>query len=603
MYTVLRDIRYALRQLRRSPGFLLTVVATLAIGIGLNAAIFAVVDAVLLRPLGYHDADRMVALRTHFDEEGRSIPRLGGDDYTDLAREVTGLEATARYEAYPNGFSIGGASFYAPVAQVSARFAEVLGVEPVAGRLFHPGDVQGTDALVGERFAREHFGSPAAAVGRTITYSGSVYTIVGVLPAGFSFPDKTQLWFEPALSISESRSSYNYNAIGRRRAGVSPANLSAQLAGFSKELQRTYPEDRHKGIEAVSLQEELTGSIRPTLHLLMGAASVILLIILANLTHLQLVKATRELRGLTIRAALGASRATLLTSALLQAAILASAGIVAAMALAVPALRLLVALAPADLPRLSEVSLNGDVLLFSGLTSLLVMAMTAVIPVWRVGRINPAFALRQDASRSTESSGRLRLRNSLVVAEIALTLTLSVAAVLLARQLIANSRSHLGFSPETLITLDTHAIVSMPAPILADNSPAAMQALTAGWDRIYEANLRRLDATIATLAAVPGVESVAAIGGAPMSTSGGSNVDYAIRGRQTFSPGATHLPHANVHPVTPGPSRPLASPSSLGVHCSLPIASRARPCCSSARDLRGPCSRDKTHRPADYLRL
>ncbi|HEY0786855.1 MAG TPA: ADOP family duplicated permease, partial [Acidobacteriaceae bacterium] len=551
MQTIVADIRYAHRALRRAPAFVLTVVATLAIGIGLNTAIFTVVDCVLLRPLGYHDADRIVALQTRFDDERRSIPRLGGDDYTDLARQVTGLEATAHYHSFADGIELGGSSLYVPVAIVSPRFAQVMGVEPVAGRLFHPGDAGGNDVLVSASFAADHFASVGDAVGKAITYSGAVYTVAGVLPRGFSFPEKTELWFESrATTKAGSRTAYNDRAIGKRRAGVSAAQLDAELAAFSRQLQRSYAEDRNKSIEAVALQEQLVGPVRSTLKLLMGAVAVLLLIVCANVTHLELARATRQLRAVTIRAALGATRARLTGIAVVETALLAGAGSAAAVLLAMAALRLLLRMAPPDLPRLAEVHLNLHVLVFSTLVSLLVMTLAALVPVWRSWQVDPAHALRQDAARGTESRRSLGLRNSLLVAEVALTLTLSVCAILLARQLLAQSRQDLGFSPDSLITLDTHAILSTRRPVGSDSSAASRAALEAAWARIEQGNLNRLDAALASVAAVPGVDAVAGIGGAPMGF-GGSDVAYAVKGRQVFAPGVS-LPDADLRPVTPG---------------------------------------------------
>ncbi len=548
-------LRHAGRSLRRSPAFTLTVVATLGIGIGLNAAIFTVVDCVLLRPLGYRDADRIVAIRTHFNDEGRSVPRLGGDDYNDLARDVHGLDASAHFGSYGAGVILRGASFYVPIAPVSPQFTEIMGVQPIAGRLFHPADRAGTDVLLSAAFARDHFGSAAAAVGETVTFEGTLYAIAGVLPAGFSFPGKTDVWIEvPAETRFRNRTAYNDQVVGRRRRGVSPAQLSAELATFSARLQGSFPEDRNKSIEAVPLQEQLVGKVRPTLELLMASVVVLLLIVCANLTHLQLVRATRQVRALSIRTALGASRRTLTARALTETALLAIAGCLLALLLAVPALRLLTRIAPPDIPRLTEIHLNLDVLLFSGLVSLAVMLLATLLPLWRSWHVDPASVLRADSSRGTESRGSLRLRNALIIAETALTLTLSVAAILLTRQFIAQSRQDLGFQPEHLLILDTHAVISTPERIPPDPpnpSPAIIAAHTAKLHELMEARLVRLDATLASVRAVPGIQSAAAIYGAPMSD-GGSNGGYGIKGRQVYAPPFTGLPHANFNPVTPG---------------------------------------------------
>ncbi|MGA8939600.1 MAG: ABC transporter permease [Acidobacteriaceae bacterium] len=548
------SLRHALRSLRRSPAFAITVVLTLALGIGLNAAIFTVVDCVLLRPLGYHDANRIVALQTHFTDENRSIPRLGGDDYRDLSQQVNGLEPTAYYAAYPTGISLNGTALYLPTAMVSPRFGEVMGVEPLAGRLFRSDDKDSHDALVSAAFAREHFGSAAAALGQTLYSEQQPSVIVGVLPDGFSFPDKTEVWLEQnATPESAARSAYNQHAIGKRRANVSSSQLAAELDTFSRQLQRAYPEDAHKTIETVPLQEQIVGNIRPTLRLLMGSVGILLLIVCANITHLQLVRATRQLRSITIRTALGASRKVLALRALLEATLLAAAGSIAAVFIAWTALQLLVRLAPPELPRLGDVRMNADVFLFAFVLSLIVMAITALLPVWRSWHAEPAAVLRQDAARGTESRSSVRLRDGLIVAEVALTLTLSVAAILLTRQLIAQSHQDLGFSAAALVTLDTHTVNAAPFPDHpTDHSPKSLAAWTAAVTAIAQSNLSHMNAALDSIAHLPGVLSAGAIDAAPMSTSGGSDVGYAVRGRQTFAPPFANLPNADINSVTPG---------------------------------------------------
>ena len=544
-------LRHALRNLRRSPAFTFTVIATLGIGIGLNAAIFAVVDCVLLRPLGYHDADRIVGLQSHFIDTNRSIPRLGGDDYTDLERQIMGLEATAYYQNYSDGIRLNGEALYLPVAHVSPQFGQVLGVQPLAGRIFSSSDTIGHDVLVNASFAREHFGSVQAALSQTIQYGGEMRPIIGVLPDGISLPGKDPVWLElNAKPETPSRSAYNQMAIGKRRSGVSPQRLSAELATFSRQLQKAFPDDGHKTIEAVPLQEQIVGKIRPTLNLLMGSVALILLIVCANVTHLQLVRATQQVRTVTIRTALGASRSAQAGRALLEAFLLAAAGCIVAVLLAIPALQLLVRIAPPDIPRLADVHLNLDVLLFSFALSAVLMGFTAVLPVWRSWRVDPASALRQDASRGTEGHGAGRLRNSFLVAEVALTLTLSVAAVMLTRQLIQQSKQDLGFSAENLITLDSHPISTTPPPTpeqVAAATPEQIQAYTANQAKT---NLAHLNATLDSVATVPGVTSVAAILGAPMGFDD-PDVLYAVKGRQVFDPGVLNLPDADIHAVTP----------------------------------------------------
>jgi putative ABC transport system permease protein len=523
----MQDLRYALRQLRRSGSFTAAVVLTLAVGIGLNAAIFTIVDCVLLKPLGYHEASRIYAIDTRFLDESRSIPRLGGDDYMDVAGRVHSLESTAYYGAGKDGLQLDGQSLYLNMASVSPRFGNVMGVESAAGRLFHD-DPDGSEALVANSFAEEHFGSAQGAIGHPMTYGGRTRTIVGVLPSGFSFPDKTVVWVEqPPRPDVSSRTAYNQHAVARARPGVTAEQLNAEMATLSSILRTAYPEDRHKALEAVPLQEQIVGSIRPMLRLLMGSVVVVLLIVCANIGHLQLIRSTQMRRDATIRTALGATRSAIARRALMESFLLATVGCALALLIAEPALRLLRVMAQDEIPRLADVSLNRDVFLFSFLMSMATMLVTALLPAWRSVTVSPAGVLKQEQGSSSESRKSRQLRDALIVGEVALTLTLSVASVLLARQMIAQSRQELGFEPDHLLVMDTHS-----------SATTDMQA-----------SLVTLQQMLETIGKVPGVKNVAAVQGVPMGP-GGSNVGYAIRGRMEFKT-SEKLPWADIQPITP----------------------------------------------------
>lgn len=553
-------LRHALRSMRRSPAFTLTVITTLGVGIGLNAAIFTVVDCVLLRPLGYRDANRIVSFQSHLLDLHGSVPRLGGDDYTDLSHQVKGLEAVAYYQYGSDGIRLNGEALYLPDANVSPGFGKVMGVEPLAGRLFSPGDTIGHETLVSASFAHEHFGSAKRALGQSIQAAGQLWPIVGVLPDGFSFPGKTSIWFEAdAKPPTPSRTSYSQWVVGKRRPGVSLQRLSAELSTFSRQLQKAYPEDHDKAIEAVPLQEQIVRKIRPTLNLLMGSVVVILLIVCANITHLQLVRSTRQLRTITIRTALGASRTALASRALLEALLLATAGCLFSLLLAVPGLQLLVRIAPPDIPRLADVHLNLDVLLFSFTLSAFLMGLTAVLPVWRSWHIDPVSALRQHASRGTESRSTARLRSSFLIAEVALTLTLSVTAVLLTRQLIRQSKEDLGFSAENLVTLDSHFISTIPPLTPEQTAAATPQQLQSYQTDHATTDLAHLQATLDSVASVAAVSSAAAIVGAPMGFNS-PDVLYAVKGKQVYAPPFEKLPLADIRPVTPNLFSTLRTP-------------------------------------------
>jgi putative ABC transport system permease protein len=553
MYDAIHDLRLAIRQLRRSMTFTLAVILTLALGIGLNAAIFTMVDCVLLRPLGYHDADRIYSLNTRFLDEGRSISSVGGADFTDMARSLGSLESVAYYNSWQDGVQVAGRTIYTDIGHVSPEFGHVIGVEPLVGRLFQDvskGDITNPEeTVVGSEFARQNFGGAAQAVGRTLKYQGKLWVIVGVLPDGFSFPGKTQVWIEaPSAPDVPNRTAYNQHAIGKVKPGVTIAALNAEMATLSKQLAAAYPEDKRKSLEAVSLQDQIVGKIRPVLRLLMAAVGVVLLIVCANITHLQLVRATQLRREVTIRTALGASRRSLARRAGLEVLLLAIGGCMAGVLVALPTLKLLVRMAPQELPRLADVRLNFDVILFSFLISLVTMAATALLPLWRAWQVNPASAMKQDAARGTESRGSGKLRQALIVGEVALTLTLSVAALLLVRQLITESRQDLGFSPDRLVILDTHANSASAELFLAGvtGKPPATDALLAAGAEDVSA-LNRL---LASVRAVPGVASAAAVTSAPMEPAG-SDVLYAVHGVSEFK-SSSRLPDANIVAVTPG---------------------------------------------------
>jgi putative ABC transport system permease protein len=532
MAQLIQDVRFSLRQLRRSPGFTGAVILTLAVGLGLNAAIFTMVDCVLLRPLAYRDAARIYSLNTRFVQEGRSIPRMGGGDYVDVARDVKSLENVAYYGSGQDGVQLETRSLYLNVANVSPTFGQVMGVEPLAGRLFHD-ETDGREAMVSSAFAREWYGSTAAAVGRTLRYQGKPRLIAGVMPDGFSFPGKTAVWMEePAVPDVLNRTAYNQRVIGKARPGVSAAVLNAEVGAFSKQLAAQYPEDKLKALEAVPLQEQIVGKIRPMLQLLMGSVFVVLLIVIANVTHLQMVRAMTQRREVSIRLALGASRSKLAWRAVTESVLLAVMGCAAGVLLAIPALRVMVRLAPADIPRLADVRLNLHVVTFSFLLSLMTMIVAAVLPIWRSWRVDPGSTMKEDSSRGTEGRRAGKLRDGLIVGEVALTLMLGVVALLLARQLIQQSREDLGFSPQRLLVLDTHSTVEYGAE---DSGAAGVAAL---------------DALLDSVRGVVGVDSVAAVSGAPIAGSI-SDVSYAVRGKSEFKPGVV-LPNANIAPVTQG---------------------------------------------------
>ncbi|MBE7181498.1 MAG: ABC transporter permease, partial [Terriglobus roseus] len=439
------------------------------------------------------------------------------------------------------------------------RFMQVMGVEPVAGRVFSASDAKGTDAVVSASFAREHFDTVAAAINQPVRVEGHLFTIVGVLPDGFGFPDGSKVWVEAdAQPEILNRTAYNQQAVAKRRVDVTPAQLSAELEIFSKHLQQSYADDRNKALIAVPLQQSIVGDVAPTLHLLMGSVALVLLIVCANITHLQLVRATRQIRETAVRSALGASRARLAARAVAEAISLSVLGCAGAILLAFPALTLLVHLAPSGLPRLHEVTLSWRVVLVSLAVSSVLMAATALVPVWRSWHVDQTLALRQDSSRGMEGRSGARLRSIFLVAQIAFALVLGTTAVLLARQLVAQSREDLGFDREHLYTLDSSLIQAAATPTETPDTPEAKQEMAEQRSRMNTASLAHLQNALNTLRETPGVVAAEAMQGAPLGF-GGPDVGYAIRGRSVFAPGVT-LPVAEMKAITPGALEALRVP-------------------------------------------
>ncbi len=550
--------RNAVRSLRHSPGYALTVVLTLALGIGLNDAIFTVVDCVLLRPLGYRDADRLVSLCTEHYPDSHPQNAVAGDDFVDLARDVRGLQSAAFYSSDESGIRVGQNAAYLRVAAVSPSFADVMGVTPEAGRLFTPRDdlspQAAIEALVSAGFARSYFGSASAALGQTLHAGSLTRVVVGVLPNGFHFPQNTAVWVQVGSRPSAAnRTAYNQAMVAKRRGNVTSEALAAELDTEAHRLANIYPADRDKRFVAVPLADQVVGRVRPTLRLLMGAVGVVLLIVCTNLSHLQIVRSTRRLHAVAVRKALGASRSAQLVEPLLESMLLAVAGAICAALVALPALKVLLRFAPAGMPRLAEIRLNGHIFLFSVAVSTTLMAVTAMLPGWQAWATAPVLALRQNAARGMEAPGVRRLRSSLLVVEVALTLMLSAAALLLTRQMIAEAHADLGFSAEHLLTLDMHMTGEAPMLEAPDNgSEAAKAAALQAEAAVAQTWTTKLNAVLETVRTTPGVRSAEAIDGAPMGF-GAVDVLYAIRGRQVFDPqSAKALPDADIHAVTPG---------------------------------------------------
>ena len=466
-----RDVRHAARSLRRSWGFALGAGTVLALGIGANTAIFSVVNAVLLKPLGYRNAERIVAVETLWTNTGRTNPDVSGPDFLDWQAQDSVFEVMAHADGEDDmATTVNGRGGFGNLRSVSADFFNVFGRPPAAGRLLTGRDTptpqQGptatqTDgvsslfpAVVGYSWAVANFGSAEAAIGKTFLLYRAPVEIVGVASPGFQYPDATNIWIPNGPTNRTNRNAQVYRAIGRLKPGVSLATAQAQMRVVGDRLASEYPGNRFKNVSLIPLHDRLTGNVRATLWMLMAAVTIILLIGCANIANLLLARSANRAQEMALRAALGAGRARLVRQLLTESSVLAGIAASAGVLLAYVLVQGLVALSPENLPRVAEIRIDGIVLAFAlGLTTISVM-LFSLVPALKAARLDLADALKQSGTKGTISGGR-GLRSALVVTEVALSVVLLAGAGLLLRSFQKLHGEDLGFTTERVITAYT----------------------------------------------------------------------------------------------------------------------------------------------------
>ncbi len=461
--TLLQDLSYGLRQLRRNPGFTAVAIITLALGIGANTAVFSVVNAVLLKPLAYHDPDRIVTLSS-VSRNSSGYGPVSAPDFRDWQEQDTAFAAMAYSKYSDTAVLTGQKAEYGRAAMVTPEFFRVFGVQPVAGREFTPDEEKpgsGGAAIVSSFYAQSHFGSNAAALGQTVHVFDRPLTIVGVLPSGFRYPDDTDIWYpaDTIRAVVESRGGHNYWVIGRLKPGIRLNQVQAEMSSIAQRLARQYPStDSNMDVTVTRMRDEMVSNVRRTLYLLLAAVGLVLLIACANVATLLLARGSARAREIVIRKALGASRARTLRQLITESSLLAVVAGGAGLVLAIFGSKALVALAPGNVPRLSETGIDARVLAFTFLVSLLASILFGLAPAFYASRADLNEGLKRTTSR-TGSGRALRTRGALVVAEIALSVVLLAGAGLLVKSFIALDNVSLGFRPEHVLVMDT----SVPA--------------------------------------------------------------------------------------------------------------------------------------------
>jgi putative ABC transport system permease protein len=511
MQTLLQDFRYATRTLRGSPLNTTVAVLALALGIGANTAIFSVVNAVLLRSLPFREPDRLVVLSSVRPESG-ARDDVSAADFEDWRASSRTFQTLAAWRFWGMALEGMGEPEELVSIRASANLFQLLGVAPAVGRGFRPeGDQPGRDRVVvlSQGLWQRRFGGDPRIIGRSLTLDGEPYTVVGVMPAGFRFPDDddVSLWLPLAFQDFEthSRSVRTFNVLGRLAPGATLAQARAEMEGLAVGLARRYPDTNAGwGAAVMPAREALVGRNR-ALVVLLGAVAFVLAIACANVASLLLARASRRRRELGIRTALGASRLRVVRQLLVESALLGFFGAVLGLVLATWGTPAITALAPEGLPQWNPVSLDATVLLFTLAVSLGAAVLAGVVPALQASAPDPVASLREGGTRLTAGSRAGRVQGGLIVAEVALALVLLVGAGLLLKSFVRLRNADPGFRMENVLV----ATIFLPSSRYPEPSREALF-----FEELRE-RVRRL----------PGVISEGAVTALPMNPVG---IDYDL---------------------------------------------------------------------------
>ena len=537
MTTLMQNMKFAFRLLRKSPGFAFVAVVIMALGIGANTAIFSVVHAVLLEPLPFHDADRLVQVwhvppQTSFP--GMTRFAVSAANFLDWQKQNDVFEQMALYGG--RGFDITGAGKPESIraGAVTSDFFSVLGVEPLHGRVFLPEeDRPGSnhEVILSYKLWQSRYASDPNVIGKSINLDGDPYVIVGVMGPKMVKPGFAQIWTPLGLTSQEAaiRGNHNFLSVARLKPGVTLPEAQAAMNTISQRLEKTYPED-DKGWGAIvnSMREETVGDVRPALLMMFGAVAFVLLIACANVANLVLARTFARRKEIAIRSALGATRSRVVQQLLSESLIISVCGGALGLLVAHFGIQLLLKFFADKLPRMGEIGLDGSVLVFTFALSIATGVLSGILPALGMTKGDVNDALKQGLGRTDSDSGNSKTRSALVVIEVALSLVLLIGAGLMIRSLWKLQTIDPGFDEHNVLTLS----VMVPKRQFTDPTQESQY----------------FDEVLQRIRSLPGVESAGAVDNLPLT--GGSNQPVAVAGRPFVA--MSEQPEVSVRVATPG---------------------------------------------------
>ena len=539
------DLKHGCRVLLKTPGFALSAIIVLALGIGANTAIFGIVNGVLLRPLPFAEPDRLVQLwHTPPQQQFPGVPRfaLSAANYLDWQAQNTVFSSSAIYRFWPFRLTGTGEPQILRAARVEPTFFSVLGTRPLIGRGIDPSD--GTPerehvVVLSYGLWNSQFGGDQQIVGKTIHLDGNAYTVIGIMPSSFAKPESVSLWVPLAWTAQEKavRGEHSMSAVARLKPGVTVQQAQSQLDAIAARIAEQYPADSAGwGAAVVPLREETVGDVRKPLLMLFGAVACVLLIACANVANLMLARTVDRRKEIAIRTAFGAKRTRIIRQVLSESLLVSVSGGALGLIVAQWGTELVVNYFGASLPRLADIKMDGTVLAFAFATALVSGTIAGVAPAWRMSKSDPNEALKQGLGRLDSPSTGKRTRAVLVVTEVALSLVLLVGAALMIRTLWNLRSVAPGFVADRVLT--------MRIGVAANEFTSEDQQV-----QFYDQVLQRVRA-------VPGVQYAAVTDDLPLE--GGSMQPVAVEGHPVVE--MAHQPEVSVRLLSPQFMRTMGIP-------------------------------------------